>query len=43
MKSNLIKSLKKGMKYTEGSGLIFENLKLEGTNSKKELTESVLS
>ncbi|KAE7995823.1 hypothetical protein FH972_000590 [Carpinus fangiana] len=41
VKSNLIKSLKKGTKCTDTtSSSIFENLKLEGTDSKKEETEN---
>jgi hypothetical protein len=40
VKSNLIKSLKKGTRCTDGSGSIFENLKLEGTDSKKEESEN---
>ncbi|XP_059439826.1 protein CHUP1, chloroplastic isoform X2 [Corylus avellana] len=41
VKSNLIKSLKKATKCTDAtSGSIFESLKLEGTDSKKEETEN---
>uniref|UniRef100_A0A2N9HQH3 Protein CHUP1, chloroplastic n=1 Tax=Fagus sylvatica TaxID=28930 RepID=A0A2N9HQH3_FAGSY len=40
VKSNLIKNLRKPTKYTDGAVLSFENLKLEGLDSKKEEPET---
>lgn len=40
VKSNLIKNLRKPTKYTDGVVLSFENLKLEGLDSKKEEPET---